>query len=164
MLGTKRRAEGAPRPAPIAYSKPTVEVRNSFCAMYSFPQEAMDLIRALLTYENEDIQFEINQCFRMLEHAKREQNEKKTWVFKKKLDELKAKRIVCWLKDDKFPTGHLDIVKNALADLGSDFDLVDHRRVPRVESHPALALPAARAALLPARDDRPREATRPRRP
>jgi superfamily II DNA or RNA helicase len=130
MLSGKRPQAAPPAPPPVVYSKPTIEVRNSFCTMYGFPEDAVSLIRELLTYENEDVQFEIAQCFRMIESAKRKQNRKMEWAFLKKLEELKAKRVVCWLKDGKFPTGHLDIVRNALGDLLSGFDVVDHRQVP----------------------------------
>lgn len=140
LLGTKPspavkasapvRASKPKAPAQNPYSKPTIEVRNSFCSLFGFPEEATKALAELLTYENEDVQFEIIQCFRMIDSAKRRQNKKMEYAFRRKLEELKKQQIVCWLRDDQFPTGHLDLVKEGAKELGLDFDVEDRRQLP----------------------------------
>lgn len=112
---------------------PSILVGNSFCQLAKFPASMQSAIKELLTYENEDAKDEIKNCHRLIRWAQG-QGKKKTkmvYALRKKLDTLKEQEVVCWLKGDVFPTGHLSMVKDLLQELRyNDYELVDKRNAP----------------------------------
>jgi len=110
---------------------PTIFLKNSFCTVASFPKEIEKYIDELLTYENKEIESEIQSCFNMMKYAKSRGKNRMLYAFKAKLEELKSKRIVKWFQDHTFPTGHLPMVKELLREIGfNDYVLEDQRGVP----------------------------------
>lgn len=107
----------------------TLVIRNSFCTLEGFPDQAMDYVEQALTYEN-DIENDKNQIFRMMKMAKAKGNKKQYHFLVGKLKELEAQQYVCWLKDGNFPTGHLNIVKDVLGFSCPDYTIDDTRIVP----------------------------------
>lgn len=119
--------------------KSVLTVRNSFCKLSGFPEDVMALIDEILTYQN-DIEAEKAMLFKKLKHystlAKSNRKvvaakgRKMVGWTKKQIKELEATEFVKWLKDDTFPTGHLNIVKDVLAEIYPKYEIKDRRVVP----------------------------------
>jgi len=119
-------------------SYPTLFVRNSFCVLAAFPTHIMDMVRELLTYEDESVQHEIKKTFGLIEYykGKGKKYTRTVYALRSKLDHLKKRQKVCWLTGNKFPTGHLPMVKDLLESLRfNDWKLEDVRVLP---SHSAV--------------------------
>ena len=114
------------RPRIIADSE-TLEISNSFCTIHNFSNDIIDSIKSLLTYENKSVFFEILSVRRLLKSAKRKGSRKGVCAFRKRLQELEKKHVVCLLKDGKFPTGLIGFVIDHLKKLNYTFVLKDRR-------------------------------------
>lgn len=104
-------------------------VNNSFCLVEEAPAEVGEAIKKILTYQN-DVGAEKAQVFYQMKMAKRYNNRKQYAMCMKKLKAIEANEWVCWYRDNAFPTGHLNIVKDLLGALKQKYDIVDERDVP----------------------------------
>lgn len=111
-------------------SVPAIFISNSFCTILNFPPYILKEIRELLTYEDQEIVYEIRQVQRLKKAAHKQNKMRMFFALKKRLKELSEKRIVCWLLEDKFPTGHLDLVSKHLKSLNYSFEIIDTRKKP----------------------------------
>jgi superfamily II DNA or RNA helicase len=121
-------------------AKGTLTIRNSFCVLTDFPETVMADIDAVLTYQN-DIEVERIMLLKKLSYFKRLQNStnskkaaqarQMTGLLKKQVKELIANEFVKWLKGDTFPTGHLSIVQDVLAEIYPKYRIEDLRVIPR---------------------------------
>lgn len=117
----------------------TLIVRNSFCRLENFPKEVVDCVDQVLTYQN-DIEAEKVSILKQIKFNKRfvdhktptvsAKARKKIGWYKKQLKELLATEFVKWLKDDTFPTGHLQIVQDTLEAVGCKYKINDERVIP----------------------------------
>lgn len=90
--------------------------------------EVTALLTEVLTYKN-DIQGELGQCFNLLRRFP-----KNSPPYRKvlaKIEFLKKTETVCWFKDSKFPTGHLNIIKDVLESENMPYALEDRRVKPK---------------------------------
>src|SRR6266481_5362596 len=100
-------------------------VQNSFCKVEGYVSlDAHDLITQLLTYHN-DIESEKGQIFYQMKQAKRFGNKKQYGMCVSRLKQLEAGEYVCLYKQNKCPTGLLNIVLEGLKVLGTTFRLED---------------------------------------
>lgn len=110
---------------------PTILIQNSFCTLQGFPVDIKKSIKDVLTYEDESVKYEIRKMFSLMEYWKRIGKTRGVYAAKAKIGHLKERQIVCWLKGDVFPTGHLPIVLELLEALRfHDFKLDDSRVLP----------------------------------
>jgi superfamily II DNA or RNA helicase len=104
-----------------------LEIDNSFCRFTGEVNlEARELVRTLLTYHN-DIEAEVAALYGRLKYTKTPDDKKKVFA---QIAKLKATEWVCWFKDDTFPTGHLNLVKEALKAVNAVYTTLDYRKVP----------------------------------
>lgn len=107
-----------------------LEIFNSFCRLSGeVSPAARELVKQVLTYRN-DIDAEVAQLFFKYNSAKRA-GSKMQFALLAQIRKLKENEWVCWFKNDTFPTGHLNIVKETLRVLGEPYELLDHRVVPK---------------------------------
>jgi superfamily II DNA or RNA helicase len=106
----------------------TIIVNNSFCKIENFNDSNIQLIKKTLTYENAEALYELKQIKIQLALAYRYKNYKKLAWLKHRIGELEANTEICWLKDNQFPTGHLELVKEALGSAGVKYEVSDARR------------------------------------
>jgi superfamily II DNA or RNA helicase len=109
---------------------PTITIGNSYCTLSGFSPDILSAIQELLSYESQTVQYEIRRCETMIRQAEYSGNHRKAWGFNKKIENLKQELIVCWLRDEQFPTGHLQLVEEALGALGCKYRCVDNRVKP----------------------------------
>lgn len=105
-----------------------ISIGNSFCELEGFSLGARDVVRDCLTYDNQEVIYEIQQLKVQLGLAFRYKKYQKVRWFKSRIQELERNIEICWLKGSKFPTGHLELVKNALVEAGINFELKDQRK------------------------------------
>lgn len=118
----------------------TLQISNSFCRLIGFPKTAMVAVDEILTYRNDiDAQMaSLNKQKKFFEaQLKKElppqalaRTRKKVGWIKKQMKDLKASEFVKWLRGDKFPSGHLNIVKDTLEAIGHEYKIKDLRVVP----------------------------------
>ena len=123
-----------------------IYISNSFCKIKGFEDKHVELIKNLLTYENSEVIYEINQTRILMGMAFRYKNIKRANWLKHKLGELEDARMVCWLRGDTFPTGHLPMILGALDAATVAFHVEDLRvnNAKRVEYTRNPALPPLR--------------------
>lgn len=120
-----------------------VFLQNSFCTVEGFEEKYLELIQALLTYQN-DIeadrarllyQMKVKKQFIELAEEKGSKKEfsklrREMGFLKKQLKDLEATEWVCWFKEGSFPTGHYRLVKELFEELGVEFEEIDQRELP----------------------------------
>jgi superfamily II DNA or RNA helicase len=137
-LNLKRLAK-KPSKDPDDVLKNTLVIRNSFCKLKNFPSEVVSIIDDVLTYQN-DIEAEKAALFKKMKFWKGKTNSSSPvaarkakqmcgWI-SKQIKDVEANEFVKWLKGDTFPTGHLNIVKDVLSELGHKYEVKDYRVVP----------------------------------
>lgn len=110
---------------------PTLFVRNSFCSLEKFPADIKSYIEQLLTYEDESVDMEIQKTYQLMNYWKTKNKTRAVYALKAKVKHLEARRVVCWLKNNSFPTGHLPMVLDTLKELKyNDFTVEDCRKLP----------------------------------
>lgn len=114
------------------FKGPTLEYGNSFCKLHHFSVSDMEAVKDALTFENPELQHDILQTSKLIQYAKRIRNEKMVWVVTQKLEKLRQQLIVCFLKNDAFPTGHLKLVEDVLREREVAFEVADRRELPKV--------------------------------
>lgn len=108
-----------------------IVIGNSFCQLKGFSAKILSIIKKRLTYENEEADQQIQQCFRLMKVGKRKGNYRMVFAMKKKLEELEKSRTVCWLDDKgRFPTGHIMYVVEELERKNAKFQVQDARIKP----------------------------------
>lgn len=126
-------------PAPKIYiedaypeiQSPTIIIKNSYCTLVQFPTELKENLTKLLTYKDEGITFDIRKTYKAIEYYKSKNQNKMMYMMRGKLKTLKEKEITIWLKDNRFPTGHLEMVLDFLREIRyNDFKLQDERIRP----------------------------------
>jgi superfamily II DNA or RNA helicase len=105
-----------------------IEIENSFCYLRGFSPSAIDLIRQRLTYEDQDVAYEIRQAKVQLQMAFRYKNHRKVGWLKSRIADLEKRINVCWLDGVRFQTGHLTIVIAELLENRLAFELEDRRK------------------------------------
>lgn len=105
----------------------TIVLNNSFSYLENFSDAALEVVEATLTYDNQEVLSLIQQIKIQLGMAYRYRNVKKVAWFKARLEELESQKKVCWLKGNKIPTGHLNLVRDALKTANLEFDVIDLR-------------------------------------
>ncbi len=101
-------------------------INNSFCEFsQDIPIDIESQVQQILTYKN-DVEGERGQIFYMLRYARGFKRE----ALLKKLKVIEANEWVCWYKNKKFPTGHLNIVKDLLDALNASYIVTDTRQKP----------------------------------
>ena len=106
-------------------------IGNSFTELNNTPNNIYLVIKEALTYTDEGVTDEIKAIFGKMNYAKSSGNTDLYNRCRGRLKQLKKMEVVCWLKDNKFPTGHLNIVKDILQMLGADYTEVQDRFVPK---------------------------------
>lgn len=107
-----------------------LEIYNSFCRFTdNLPLEVSDLVARVLTYRR-DIDGEKAQLFNQLRLAKKYDNTKMYHAVLAKIKHLEQNEWVCWFKDNTFPTGHLNIVREVLKASKVNIDIDDKRHKP----------------------------------
>lgn len=107
-----------------------LEIRNSFCRLAGdIPPEVSALVKQVLTYRN-DIDSELAALFPKLNYAKRSNNNKMYHMLLGQIKKLKESEWVCWFNNNEFPTGHLNIVREVLKSVGSEYEERDCRVAP----------------------------------
>jgi len=126
----------------------TITVKNSYCEIAGqISYEVENLIYKILTTHN-DIEAEVSSIFYRMKMLKRygvkrkdgesvEANQTRArqsmHVAQAQLEKLKASEYVYWYQNKKFPTGHLNIVKDLLGSLNIKYNLSDIRK--RIDPH-----------------------------
>ena len=113
-----------------------IQISNSFCKILEGNEEECALVKEVLTYEN-DIGAEVGQLIYQRRNAQRYGNKELIKAISAKIKFLEDTRIVCWLRDDEFPTGHLNLVREVLKQGG--YGLI--KKDVRVKPDPYLILP-----------------------
>jgi superfamily II DNA or RNA helicase len=122
-----------------------LEVNNSFCNITGpIDPNTNDLIKRILTYQN-DIQGELNNLFGKLKFFNSRGLTEKANQVKFRIKELQKTEWVCWYKNNTFPTGHLNIVKDLLNNLKVDYELIDRRK----KTKPNLIMPLRNKLFAP---------------
>lgn len=127
-------------------------VKNSYCEIVgNISPDIENLIHRILTTHN-DIEAEVSSIFYRMKMLKRygvklkkdetmEDNAKRArqsmHIAQAQLKKLQDSEYVYWYQDRKFPTGHLNIVKDLLKDLKIPHNISDERK--RIQPH--LSLP-----------------------
>lgn len=109
----------------------TIVINNSFCYLEKFSDETLDFVKKILTYDNQEVILQIQQTKIQLGMAFRYRAHKRIQWLKASLAELEKQVTVCWLKGNKFPTGHLKLVKEELDAKNVGYDLKDARVQPK---------------------------------
>ena len=105
-------------------------VQNSFCTVEgAMHPDVEQLLTQVMTYKN-DIEAEKGQLFYQLKLAKRHNNMRQFHVIKGALAKLEANEYVCLFREQRFPTGLLNIALEALSALQTKFELDDRRESP----------------------------------
>lgn len=102
-------------------------IGNSFSRLVDFDSTSLASIKKALTYKDAEVAREKQRIFMQMQRAKNMGNNRMYYGMKAQLAELPPET-VCWLLKDKFPTGHLNIVKEALR--GVSFKVLDKREPP----------------------------------
>lgn len=105
----------------------TLLVENSFTQLIGMSDEVLELIKKTLTYENQEVVYELKQMQIQLGMAYRYKAFKRVAWLKNTVEDLKSKLQICWLKGNKFPTGHLNLVTAALDAGGIKYRIEDAR-------------------------------------
>ena len=105
-------------------------INNSFTELKNTPDNVYLLIKEALTYTDEDVSAEIRAIFGKMNYAKSRGNTELYNRCRGRLRHLKSQEVVCWLKDNTFPTGHLNIVKDLLKAMSVSFDIINKRIKP----------------------------------
>ena len=106
-----------------------IRIHNSYCNVIDAPINAQHIIKERLTYEDANIRYQMIVTGRQLKWAAKN-NPRKVNAFKWRMSQLQKDLIVCWYKDQKFPTGHLGLVAETLASKGVKFKLEEARIQP----------------------------------
>jgi superfamily II DNA or RNA helicase len=105
-------------------------VQNSFCTVEgAMHPDVEQLLTQVMTYKN-DIEAERGQLFYQMKLAKRHGNNKQFHAIKGALAKLEANEYVCLFREQRFPTGLLNIALEALSALQTQFQLDDRRESP----------------------------------
>lgn len=108
-----------------------LEIYNSYCALSGdIPQNVSDLVKQVLTYEN-DIGAEKAMLFGQLNRVRK--GTKPYGMIVAKIKKLEETQFVCWFRNNTFPTGHLNIVKECLKATQVQYNIIDHRVVPGMD-------------------------------
>ena len=110
-------------------------IGNSFTELKDTPNNIYLVIKEALTYKDESVTDEIKAIFGKMNYAKSRGNQGLYNKCKGRLKQLKKMEIVCWLRDNKFPTGHLNIVKDLLGVMSVSYDIIENRAVPEKISY-----------------------------
>ena len=108
-------------------------VNNSYVNVLDASPDSTKLIKDVLTYKDEDIASEITAIFGKMNYAKSRGN---TVLFnncRKRLHFLKKNEIVCWYRNDTFPTGHINLIEDVLKATRTQYELQDERKQPSKE-------------------------------
>jgi superfamily II DNA or RNA helicase len=108
-------------------SEPTLFISNSFCTLSKFPKELEEVVRDLLTYENEGVEQELIQKYRLLKMARSRHQHKFATKLEFEIETLKEQKEICLLKGNEFPTGLLTLVKD---ELPKSVKIIDKRVKP----------------------------------
>ena len=105
-------------------------ISNSFTELKNTPPNVYSLIKEALTYTDEDVSGEIRAIFGKMNYAKSRGNTELYNRCRGRLRQLKSQEVVCWLKDNRFPTGHLNIIRDVLKAMKVEFTEIQDRFVP----------------------------------
>ena len=105
-------------------------IGNSFTELNNTPNNIYLLIKEALTYTDESVSEEIKAIFGKMNYAKSRGNQVLYNKCKGRLRHLKSQEVVCWLKGNKFPTGHLNIVRDIIQMTNTPFQEIQDRFVP----------------------------------
>lgn len=105
-------------------------IDNSFCKTEGFDTATDNLITQCLTYDDEEVKFEITQTIINMHKAKKFGNNGSYGFFKHKLEELNRNQTVCWYRDGTFPTGHISLVTDWLNQNKKKYEIRDLRKKP----------------------------------
>jgi superfamily II DNA or RNA helicase len=118
-----------------------LSVSNSFVKCSDLSEKERASVKALLTYKVDFGAQKLRLVFKMKAMQRKAQtckSAKQAGFFKamvqktyQEIEDIKKKEIVCWFRDDAFPTGHLELVKNYLSKKEYQFVLDDLRIVPK---------------------------------
>ncbi len=103
-------------------------IGNSFCTLKDFHPTAIEVIRKRLTYDNQETIYEVQQLKVSLAMAFRFKKHGKVGWIKSKIAQLEQNIEICWLRNNKFPTGLLFLVQEALQEFGVNIQTVDRRK------------------------------------
>jgi superfamily II DNA or RNA helicase len=107
-----------------------LEISNSFCKLSGdIPQVVTDVLTQVMTYQN-DIAAEVGQLFFQMKLARRYGNNKKFYAAKAQVEKLQANEFVCLYKNQRFPTGLLNIALEVFKELNAAVDCIDLRQQP----------------------------------
>jgi len=111
---------------------PTISIRNSFCYVKNFPPAITEQLKKLLTYFDEGVEKDVNALWGQVNVAIQKGFTRKAYALRAKIDILKEKIFVCWFRNNTFPTGHLNIIKDYLKEIKfHDFKFQDERELPK---------------------------------
>ena len=123
----------------------TLNINNSFCSFSNnIPSQIEQTVKSILTYKNDIEQEKANIFYRLnmlkkygLKPKKDETREElKERLIKRRqelfndLKKLEDSEWVCWYQNRCFPTGHLNIVKDLLDEIGANYEIKDSRNKP----------------------------------
>lgn len=110
--------------------KVKLEISNSFCKLSGdIPQVVTDVLTQVMTYQN-DIAAEVGQLFFQMKLARRYGNNKKFYAAKAQVEKLQANEFVCLYKNQRFPTGLLNIALEVFKELNAAVECIDSRQQP----------------------------------
>ena len=105
-------------------------INNSYSKLEGdFPQVIVKTVKDSLTYIDSSISQEIKFTFGKMKFARTSGNQKLFSACKKRIAILSRQEIVCWFRNNTFPTGHLNIVQDILKVLKFDYKTVDNRTI-----------------------------------
>ena len=105
-------------------------IGNSFTELKDTPNNVYLIIKEALTYKDDSVTDEIKAIFGKMNYAKSRGNQGLYNKCKGRLKQLKKLEIVCWLDNNTFPTGHLNIVKDILGMMSVSYDIIEERVNP----------------------------------
>jgi superfamily II DNA or RNA helicase len=104
-------------------------ISNSFTTVIDASSEVKSLITELTTYHN-DHDAEIAQLFYQVKLAKRLNNKKMYHASLGRIKFLEGNKTVCLFKENRFPTGLLNVIMAGLEDFKVAYESVDRRERP----------------------------------
>lgn len=110
-----------------------ITIDNSFCKIEGLTPSQEEMVKDLLTYEDDQVKQSIIQNKRQLYFAHNRGLTSKVAYLSHQIKLLEQYLEVCWYRDGTIPTGHLELISGALREhFGPDsVKLIDTRKKPR---------------------------------
>lgn len=110
--------------------KGVLKIENSFTTLTGFDSDALAIVKDTLTYDDQEAIFQKQQLKFQIGMAFRYRAMGRVGWLKQRLAEVEQNMTICWFNEEenKFPTGHLDLVTAVLKEKDIGFSYKDLRK------------------------------------